>query len=167
MPHLPTWDFLNRETVLPAGAGQSFWLKSSTWQFPAFETVETFVARLAKDGVLERDPVVAAALADQSEDISPRTLRHRFLRATGLTRTHIRQFERAQQAAGLLNQGMSILDTVYEAGYFDQPHLTRSLKQWIGYTPAELVRISRPTCHSVQDNIRQASYHTNVLETAG
>jgi len=26
------------------------------------------------------------------------------------------------------------------AGYYDQPHLTRALRQLIGYTPAELAR---------------------------
>jgi methylphosphotriester-DNA--protein-cysteine methyltransferase len=73
-----------------------------------------------------------------------RTVRHRFLRATGLSATHIRQMKRAQQAQALLQQGVSILDTVDEAGYFDQPHLTRSLKQFIGYTPAQIIRLRQP-----------------------
>jgi methylphosphotriester-DNA--protein-cysteine methyltransferase len=62
-------------------------------------------------------------------------------KATGLRQNHIRQYKRAQQAARLLQQGVPILDTVYEAGYFDQPHLTRSLKQFIGYTPAQIIHI--------------------------
>ena len=74
--------------------------------------------------------------------MAPRTLRHRFLRATGLTHCHIRQFERAQQAATLLRQGTSILDTVYALGYFDQPHLTRSLKQFVGHTPAQISELA-------------------------
>ena len=76
--------------------------------------------------------------------LAPRTERHRFLQATGLSHTHIRQIERAQQAAALLRQGVPILDTVYQAGYFDQPHLTRALKQWVGHTPAQLIRMSHP-----------------------
>jgi hypothetical protein len=32
---------------------------------------------------------------------------------------------------------------VYLAGYFDQPHLTRSLKYLIGQTPAEIARVTR------------------------
>jgi methylphosphotriester-DNA--protein-cysteine methyltransferase len=39
-----------------------------------------------------------------------------------------------------LKQGVSILDTVHEAGYFDQAHLTRSLKYLIGQTPAKIAR---------------------------
>jgi AraC-like DNA-binding protein len=41
----------------------------------------------------------------------------------------------------LLEQGVSILDTVEQAGYFDQPHLTRSLKRYVGYTPAQILRL--------------------------
>jgi AraC-like DNA-binding protein len=35
---------------------------------------------------------------------------------------------------------MSIPDTMYELGYFDQPHLTRALKHFVGFTPAQLLR---------------------------
>ena len=65
-----------------------------------------------------------------------------FLRVTGLTQGHIYQVERANRAAAMLRQGTPIPDTAYLAGYFDQPHLTRSLKQWIGYTPAQVIRMS-------------------------
>jgi methylphosphotriester-DNA--protein-cysteine methyltransferase len=64
------------------------------------------------------------------------------LRATGLNHSQILQLERAKYAAALLEQGVPILDTVYDAGYFDQPHLTRSLKQWIGHTPAQIIQNS-------------------------
>ena len=143
MPHLPARDFLDVETILPGAARQSFWLKGSAWQFPDYENVETFVNRLVRDEVLVCDPVVKAALQDQAQAMPSRTVRHRFLRATGMTQSQIRQIERAQRAAALLRQGVSILDTVYEVGYFDQPHLTRSLKQWIGHTPAQIVH-NRP-----------------------
>jgi AraC-like DNA-binding protein len=71
-------------------------------------------------------------------------VRHRFQRATGLSRNQIEQVERAQRAELLLRQGASILDTVEAVGYADQPHLTRSLKRWIGHTPAHLLRSSIP-----------------------
>jgi methylphosphotriester-DNA--protein-cysteine methyltransferase len=103
--------------------------------------VETFISRLAREDALVRDPLINAALNDQLPDMSSRTLRHRFIQATGLTQSHIRQFKRAQQAAAMLAQGMSILDTVHEAGYFDQPHLTRSLKRFIGKTPAQQIAL--------------------------
>ncbi len=40
-------------------------------------------------------------------------------------------------------RGVSILDAVHEAGYFDQSHLTRSLKHFIGLTPAQIIDEAR------------------------
>jgi methylphosphotriester-DNA--protein-cysteine methyltransferase len=37
-----------------------------------------------------------------------------------------------------LRQGASIFDAVFQAGYFDQPHLTRALRHFIGQTPAQV-----------------------------
>lgn len=144
MPHMPARKFLDAEIILPKAAGQAFWLHSATWQFPDFANVETFVARLVRDEVLVRDPVINDVMQGHSPEISSRTVRHRFLQATGLTQSHIHQFERAQQAAALLKQGVSIQDTIYEAGYFDQPHLTRSLKQFIGHTPSQIACLLQP-----------------------
>jgi AraC-like DNA-binding protein len=92
--------------------------------------------------MLVRDPLVDAVLQGRPQGLSSRTVRHRFLRATGLTRCRIRQIERAQQAATLLRRGNPISDAVHEVGYIDQPHLTRSFKQWIGHTPAQILRSS-------------------------
>ncbi len=143
MPHLPAPSLVNEELNLPRTAGQSFWLHGSTWQFPSFDNADTFIARLVRDGLLVRDGVIEAALCGHPPDLTPRTLRRHFLRATGLTHGAIRQIERAQRAVALLEQGASILDTVYDAGYFDQAHMTRALKHFAGQTPAQLVRETR------------------------
>ena len=63
----------------------------------------------------------------------------RFVRATGLTYSAFRQTERARHATDLLRSGVPIADVVHDAGYFDQPHLTRSLKRLIGLTPGQIV----------------------------
>lgn len=144
MPHRPVRSFVNTETPLPGAASQSFWLNSSAWRFPDYENADMFVNRLVREEVLAWDPVVNAVLQHQSAELSPRTVRHRFVRATGVSQNQIHQVCRAQRAELLLRQGVSILDTVAEAGYSDQPHLTRALKQWIGYTPAQLQRLSAP-----------------------
>ena len=144
LPHLPVKNLVNVETSLPLAASRSFWLKGSAWQFPDYENVETFVNRLVQQEILVHDPVVSAALQEQLPEMPDRTVRHRFLRTTGQTQSHIRQMQRARQAAALLEQGVSILDTVAEVGYFDQPHLTRALKRFIGYTPAQIIALNRP-----------------------
>lgn len=54
------------------------------------------------------------------------------------------EIERTRYAMTLLQQGASILDTVYQAGYFDQPHLTRALKRFVGQTPAQIAHLSKP-----------------------
>jgi len=142
IPHLPARNFLDKETTLPGAASKSFWLKGSAWQFPDYENSDTFVNKLVRNELLGCDPIVNAAIQGHPQEVSLRTVRQRFLQITGLTQNHIRQVERAQRAATLLEQGNSILDTVAEAGYFDQPHLTRSLKHFIGRTPAQIVRLN-------------------------
>lgn len=144
MPHLPVRDFLDSEESLPDAAGKSFWLKSSAWQLPDFENADTFIDRLAREEILSLDPIVNAASREQMLDIPSRTMRHHFLRATGLTQSRIRQMKRAQRAVALLQQGVPILDAVHEVGYFDQPHLNRSLKQFIGHTPVQIIQSSQP-----------------------
>ncbi len=138
-PYLPVTNLANTDALLPEGASKSFWLDGSTWQFPDFENVETFVERLVREDVLVLDPVVNSVLQNETPDVSDRTVRRRFLYTTGLTPKALQQIERAQQAATLLEQGGSILDTVYAAGYADQSHLTRSLKRYYGQTPAQIV----------------------------
>lgn len=143
MPHLPASNLVDRDVNLLNTAGQSFWLHGSAWQFPDFENADTFVDWLVRDRLIVRDPIVEAALQGQLKELSIRTARRHFLRTTGLTQSVVRQIERARYATVLLQQGVSILDTVFEAGYYDQPHLTRSLKYFIGQTPAQLMDSSR------------------------
>ena len=57
-----------------------------------------------------------------------------------MTHGTIRLIERARHATNLLRDGLSILETAYRAGYYDQAHLTRSLKHFIGQTPTQIIR---------------------------
>jgi AraC-like DNA-binding protein len=143
-PYLPAGNLLNGDAILPEGTGKSFWLNGSTWQFPDFDNAETFVNRLVREDLLERDPIVTEAVQDREPAVSSRTVRRRFLYTTGLTPKVIQQIERAQYASALLERGVPILDVVYEAGYADQPHMTRALRRFIGQTPAQIARVSAP-----------------------
>jgi hypothetical protein len=138
VPHIPHGSFIDGYIVLPHVSGRSFSLCHSTWQFPTYENADTFVNRLVHAGILVHDPLLNTVHQGHSQSLSLRTVQYRSLRSTGLSQRTIRQIERARYAATLLKQGMSIFDTIYEAGYSDQPHLTRSLKHFIGLTPAEI-----------------------------
>jgi AraC-like DNA-binding protein len=138
MPHLPLGNLIDGAVTLPEATSESFWLHGSAWQFPTYDNADTFIERLADDGALGFDPVVEAKLQGRPSDLSPRSAQRRFLRATGLTHSAVRQIERARYATVLLRQGASIFDAVFQAGYFDQPHLTRALRHFIGQTPAQI-----------------------------
>jgi len=140
MPHLPASSLVDEDVNLPDASSQSFWLHGSAWQFPNYENADTFLNRLAREGLLARNPVIETALQGELKDLSIRTTRRHFLRTTGLSQSTIRQIERARYATILLQEGMSILDVVYEAGYYDQPQLTRSLKYYIGQTPSQIMQ---------------------------
>ena len=144
MPHLPASSLVDKDINLPDASSTSFWMNGSAWQYPDFSNADTFLDRLARKGLLSRNPVIEAALQGQLKDLSVRTARRHFLRTTGLSQSTIRQIERARYATILLQEGASILDTVFEAGYYDQPHLTRSLKYFIGQTPAEIMQKDGP-----------------------
>lgn len=140
LPHLPTSSLVDTTVTLPAASSKSFWFAGSTWQFPDYNNADTFVDWLVRRGLLLREGSVEEALQGHLNDISQRSVQRRFLQATGITQSTIRQIERARYATLLLQHGASILDTMLEAGYFDQPHLTRSLKYFIGQTPAQIMR---------------------------
>jgi hypothetical protein len=129
-----------RDVTLPNATGHSFWLQSSAWEYPDFSNAEKFVAQLARQGLIVRDPIVDGVLDGRAQTLSRRSGQRHFIQATGLTQGTFRRIERARRATNLLKQGASILDTVHEAGYFDQAHLTRSLKYLIGQTPGEIIR---------------------------
>jgi hypothetical protein len=141
MPQLPAKVLSDRrDTTLPAATRRAFWLNGSMWEYPDFNNAETFVRRLARDGLIAVDPAVGAVLRGERQNLSLRSWQRHFRQTTGMTRTAVHQIERARRATNLLKDGVSILDTVHRAGYFDQAHLTRSLKHFVGQTPAQILR---------------------------
>ena len=138
MSHIPVGSLVDGFAELSCGTRRTIWLKASAWERPTYDNAEVFVRRLVREGVLERDRTVAAVLAGGAPGVSDRTVQRRFVAATGLTRTAIRQVERARQAAVLLQEGALVADVVHRLGYYDQPHLGRSLARFIGRTAGEL-----------------------------
>ena len=141
MPHLPTLKLVDEGINLPMAAGERFYLHGSSWEMPDFENVDVFIERLVREQLLVQDAVVTAALEGHQPDMSVRTIQRRFLHATGLSHKSILQIERANEALKLLEQGVPILDVAFETGFYDQPHLTKALKLYMGQTPAQIARM--------------------------
>jgi AraC-like DNA-binding protein len=144
LPDFPPGGLLDRQDLNLPAAGKSFWLGGSTWEVPTYENADTFISRLVRAELLVRDPLVEDVLQDAPLDLSPRALQYRFQRATGLSRKAVQQIQRAWQATTLLERGYPILDTAYQLGYFDQSHLTNSLRRYIGQTPAQISQALEP-----------------------
>jgi hypothetical protein len=141
LPGLPTSALRDHQSlVLPDVGGGRFWLRGAAWEYPTFDDAERLVASLAAAGVIARDEIVDRALDGRTPGLSPRSVQRRFLRAAGVTREGFLQIERARFAAWRLREGDPILDVVDQAGYFDQPHLSRVVRRLIGPTPASLLQ---------------------------
>jgi hypothetical protein len=138
LSHLPVNRLVDGFAEIPDVTRRSFWLNGSAWHLPDYDNAESFGRRMVREGVLICDPVVTAALHGVPAGVSERTVQRRFVAATGLTRSAIRQIGRARQAAVLIQEGLPAHDVVHRLGYFDQPHLARSLTRYIGRTATQL-----------------------------
>ena len=144
IPPLPTQNLMNGGINLPEASSKSVWLHGRAWEIPTFDNADIFIEHLVKDELLVREPVVEAALQGELKDLSVRSIQRRFLHSTGLTYKAVQQIERAHKAMALLQKGTSIIDTTYELGYFDQSHMTNSLKHFVGRTPAQILQQAQP-----------------------
>jgi len=141
LPRIATAALIDRQDMhLPVLPDGRFWFSDLIWEVPNYENAEHFVDRLARAGVIARSHAADAAIEGDVGWMSHRSVQRHFRRAAGMTFSSYQQIQRARHAAGLLMSGCSILDTAFDAGYFDQAHLTRSVKRLVGMTPARLVR---------------------------
>jgi hypothetical protein len=138
MPWLPIEQLVDGHIEFSDVSRRSLWLGGSSWSLPDFDDAEYFVQQLVHAGVLVQDPVVAEVLRGGSVELTVRSVRRHFLRATGLTRGRIRQIERARHAAVMIEDGLPIADVIHDLGYFDHPHLARSLGRFVGQTATQL-----------------------------
>jgi len=129
-----------RDAVLPTLADGRILLDGRAWETPTPQNVDVFVERLVRTGLLAFDPLVEELVHAGDSTVPERTAQVRFVRAVGVPRRTLRLIERARHASRLLRAGARISEAVSEAGYYDQPHLTRALRRLIGHTPAELAR---------------------------
>jgi AraC-like DNA-binding protein len=124
--------------VLPGASRRSFWWQGGTWERPTYENAESLVARLRREDLIGREALVEDALNGWAGGVSLRTMQRRFFLATGQARRTVRQIEQARRAAVRLREGATPAEVTHELGYYDQPHLTRSVRRYLARTPAEL-----------------------------
>lgn len=135
----PTSAFLNSGLELPDTTTTRFWLDGRRWPTPRVDDdAEALVGRLVRDGVLVQDPLVRAAVDGRLPAGATRTVERRFRTVTGLTRGAVGQIERARTAADLLSTGERVGDVVGRLGYYDEPHLARALRRYVGRTAGQL-----------------------------
>ncbi len=145
MPHLPVPRLVDAHLSCLHVTTKQFVLGGVEWELPTFDNAEVFVDRLVREGVLVRDPLVPDAIGgDLLPMVGARSVQRRVAAGTGLTLGAIRQIERAREAALLLADGRAPLDVVHQLGYYDQPHLARSLTRYIGRTATQLRKQNEP-----------------------
>jgi AraC-like DNA-binding protein len=109
-----------------------------------------------------RDPLIAAAtdrliasggelpIAELARELgcSERTLRRRFVAATGQSPKEFARIRRLLKAAWTVAlEGRTWSEAAHAAGYADQPHLHRDVADFTGLTPGALGRRIRSTSH--------------------
>ena len=135
---VPTPTLVDGGLELPDATRRTFRLDGVRRETPGPDDAEALVERLVRAGALVRDPLVSEVRRGHRPAVSARTVERRFRAATGLTQGSVRQIERARTAATLLAGGIPVAEVVPRLGYFDEPHLARALRRYIGRTSRQL-----------------------------
>jgi AraC-like DNA-binding protein len=144
MPRVSAESMVDRGVLHGNPAAGRFRLESENLEIPSFENAEGLVSRLIARGILALDNVVDDVVQGRAKAMTPRTVQRHFERALGVTAKHLSSIFRAQDAARMLAQGMPAAQVAAHLGYSDQSHMTRSLKQLLGRTPAQIARAKPP-----------------------
>ncbi|MGP3926143.1 helix-turn-helix domain-containing protein [Streptomyces sp. 8N616] len=135
---VPTPTLVDSGVELPDTTRRTFRLDGARWETPSPDDAEALVERLVRAGIVVRDPLVAEVLRGHRPAVSGRTVERRFRAATRLTRGAVRRIERARAAAELLAASHPAADVVAKLDYFDEPHLARALRSYVGRTARQL-----------------------------
>jgi AraC-like DNA-binding protein len=123
-----------REAMIPLEAGPA-----------PVGTLEAFAVQLAASSRWSDAIRRAASEAAPARDIastmsgSERSFRRQMLVTFGYGYATLVRLERSRRARTLLRSGMPIADVAAEAGYADQPHLSREFRRLVGSSPAQFV----------------------------
>jgi AraC-like DNA-binding protein len=89
--------------------------------------------------------------------LSERQLRRRSLAAFGYGPKTLQRILRFRRAVALARRGIPFADVAVHAGYADQPHLAREVKELAGVSLGELVGADRASNALPSDHLRRAA----------
>jgi hypothetical protein len=144
MPLMPGERMRDEGVLLDMIGKDRFWLGTDVVEMPRPDTVDSFVAKLVREEIVQTNPLVQSVVSGKPMAMSERTLQRHFLRTTGLTYKAFTQIERAQKAMALLQMGRPAADVAFALGYADQPHMIRSLRAIMARTPGQIVQGATP-----------------------
>lgn len=127
-----------RDAELPVIDNRSFVLEGHVLEVPTYENAEVFARVLHRLGVIRLDGDVVAILNDEPRAAAVRTLQLRFLRSTGLSHSLLTQIQRTRMAVDSLRSGEGVHDVVFQLGFYDQAHLYRNLRRFVGMTARQI-----------------------------
>ncbi|SIR69179.1 helix-turn-helix domain-containing protein [Micromonospora avicenniae] len=138
-PH-PSASIVDGHVPLPVTESGRIVIGGEAWEAPTFDNIEHFVRRLQDAGLLARSRLGDEEQVAGHPEAGPteRTLQRRYRAITGLSRTAVRQIDRANAAATMLRDGLDWHTVVETLGYFDQAHLAHALRRYVGHTAREL-----------------------------
>lgn len=127
------------DVELPADR-HGFWLAGRRWPLPTEGNAEDLVCSLGAAGAVTTDPLVVDLLAgDPARQVPARTKQHRFRHAIGLSQQTLVQIRRARAAGALVHRGATAAEAVHALGFYDQAHLTRAVRRYLGSSPGRLL----------------------------
>lgn len=129
--------------MLPVASNTHFKLAEHTFAIPTYNTVEELVDEMISSGVLKNDSIVAGILHRTPKAASKRSVQRHFKTTTGISHKKLEDIQRAQQAVRLLKKGTDPTTTASDTGYYDQPHLTKSLKRLMDSSPSSVDDINQ------------------------
>jgi hypothetical protein len=135
--------FTDSFVTLPLADDMHFQLDGHTFAWPTFENAEELIEQMVRLGVLASDIIVKSELDGTPKAASKRSIERHFKETTGLTSKKLADIRRAQEAVRMLKGGKDPAATAADAGYYDQPHLSRSLKKLMDSLPSDVDDITQ------------------------
>jgi len=133
--------FTNNYVVLTLPDDTHFELAGHIFPWPTFEDAEDLVDQMVRAGVLANDEIVDSVLRGTPKAASNRSVERHFKTTTGLSPKKLADIRRAQEAVRMLQAGKDPSTTAADAGYYDQPHLSKSLKKLMDSLPSDVDNI--------------------------